>query len=223
MISLSGSDHRRSQRRPQSGIYSSQRIWLSAGGALTPISGHILESDTTARARKSKPEKKRRRKTHIGGAHNTADLLHRVQVGAQTTVHGENLLINDGGNRQTVEAISKSLPQLNVVAALALVVESIDTVDRSALVVATQNEEVLGILDLVGEQEADGLERLLATVDIITEEQVVGLRGETAVFEEAQKVVVLAVDITANLNKSPTRQKHGLPVGMECWERSYKP
>lgn len=138
-------------------------------------------------------------------------------------MHGENLLINDGGNRQTVEAISKSLPQLNVVATFALVVESIDTVDRGALVVATQNEEVLGVLDLVGEQEADGLKRLLATVDVITEEQVVGLRGETAVFEEAQKVVVLTVDITANLNKSPTRQKHRFPLDMGCWERSNRP
>lgn len=34
--------------------------------------------------------------------------------------------------------------------------------------VATENEEVLGILDLVGEEEADGLERLLATVDVVT-------------------------------------------------------
>ena len=34
--------------------------------------------------------------------------------------------------------------------------------------VATKDEEVLGVLDLVGEEQADGLERLLAAIDVIT-------------------------------------------------------
>jgi hypothetical protein len=116
-------------------------------------------------------------------------------------VHGENLLINDGGNGETVEAVGECLPELDVVTALALIVETVDTVDRGALVVATQNEEVFGVLDLVSEQEADSLERLLATVDVVTEEEVVGLRGETAIFEETQEIIVLTVDITANLGR----------------------
>lgn len=99
-------------------------------------------------------------------------------------MHGEDLLINDGGNRETVEAVGESLPELDVVSALALIVETVDTVDRGTLVVSAQNEEVLGVLDLVRKEEADGLERLLATVDVVTEEEVVSLRGETAVFEE---------------------------------------
>lgn len=114
-------------------------------------------------------------------------------------MHGEDLLINDGGNGETVEAVGESLPELDVVSALALIVETVDTIDRGTLVVSTQNEEVLGVLDLVCKEEADGLERLLATVDVVTEEEVVSLRGETAVFEETQEVIVLAVDITANL------------------------
>jgi len=114
-------------------------------------------------------------------------------------VHGEDLLINDGGNGQAVEAVGKSLPKLDVVAPLALVVETVDTVDGRALVVAAQNEEVLGVFDLVCQQKADGLERLLATVDVVTEEEVVRLRREATVFEETEKVVVLAVDITADL------------------------
>lgn len=34
--------------------------------------------------------------------------------------------------------------------------------------VTTEDEKVLGILDLVGKEEANGLERLLATIDVIT-------------------------------------------------------
>lgn len=65
-------------------------------------------------------------------------------------MHGEDLLVNDGRNGQAVEAVGESLPQLDVVSPLALVVEAIDTVDGGALVVAAQNEEVLRVLDLVG-------------------------------------------------------------------------
>ena len=52
-------------------------------------------------------------------------------------MHGEDLLINDGSNRQAVEAISKCLPQLDVISPLAFVVEPIDTINRSTLVVTT--------------------------------------------------------------------------------------
>ena len=116
-------------------------------------------------------------------------------------MHGEDLLINDGGDGQAVEAVGESLPKLDVVASLALVVETVDAVDGSALVVTAENEEVLRVLDLVCQQKADGLERLLATVDVVTEEEVVGLGREAAVFEETEKVVVLAVNITADLKE----------------------
>lgn len=75
--------------------------------------------------------------TYIGGAHDTADLFHRVEIRAQTTVHGEDLLVDDGGNREAVEAVGKSLPKFDVVSALALIVETVDTVDRGTLVVST--------------------------------------------------------------------------------------
>ena len=68
--------------------------------------------------------------------------------------------------------------------------------------VSTQNEEVLGVLDLVGEEQADGLEGLLTSVDIVTEEEVVGLRGEATVLEESEEIVVLSVDITADLDEA---------------------
>lgn len=44
-------------------------------------------------------------------------------------MHGEDLLVNDGGNGQAVEAVGESLPQLDVVSSLALIVETVDAVD----------------------------------------------------------------------------------------------
>lgn len=37
----------------------------------------------------------------------------------QTAVHGKNLFVNDGSNRETVEAICECLPQFDVIATLA--------------------------------------------------------------------------------------------------------
>lgn len=79
--------------------------------------------------------------------------------------------------------------------ALTLIIEAIDAVDAGALMVTTQQEEVLGVFDLVGEQQADGLQRLLAPVHVVAQEQVVAFRGEAPVFKEPQQVVVLPVDV----------------------------
>jgi hypothetical protein len=130
-------------------------------------------------------------------------------------VHGEDLLVNNGGNGKAVEAVGEGLPQLDVVSSLALIVETVDAVDRGTLVVTAEDEEVLGVLDLVGEEQADGLERLLATIDVVTEEEVVGLGRETTVLEQTEEIVVLAVDITTDLDmseeKSRTGEKEWLP------------
>ena len=44
-------------------------------------------------------------------------------------MHREDLLIDDCSNGQAVEAVGKGLPQLDVVSALALVVETVYAVD----------------------------------------------------------------------------------------------
>jgi hypothetical protein len=143
VISLSGSDQRRSQRRPQSGICICQHLRSSDLDLLNLVS------------------------TYISRSHHTPNLLHGVEVWAKTTVHSEDLLVDDSGNGQAVEAVGEGLPELDVISPFALVVESVNAVDRGALVVATEDEEILGVLDLVGKQEADGLERLLATIDVV--------------------------------------------------------
>ncbi len=53
---------------------------------------------------------------------------------------------------------------------LTFVVKSVDAVDAGTLVVASKQEEVLRVLDLISEQQADGLERLLSPVDVVAQE-----------------------------------------------------
>ena len=65
--------------------------------------------------------------------------------------------------------------------------------------VSPEQEEVLRVLDLVGQQEADGLQALLPPVDVVAQEEVVGLGREAAVLEQAEQVGVLTVDVTWRL------------------------
>ena len=57
--------------------------------------------------------------------------------------------------------------------------------------ISSEQKEVFRILDFVGEQEADGLEALLASIHVVAQEQVVGLRRETTVLEQPQQIRVL--------------------------------
>lgn len=62
--------------------------------------------------------------------------------------------------------------------------------------VPSEQEEVFWVFDLVGEQQADGLQRLLPPVHVIAQEQIVGLRRETSILEQPQQICVLPMDIT---------------------------
>ena len=81
--------------------------------------------------------------------------------------------------------------QFRSIEELTFIVEAVDSVDAGALVVAPQEEEVLRVLDLVRQQQADRLQRLLPAVHVVPQEQVVRLGREPAVLEQPQEVVVL--------------------------------
>jgi len=44
-------------------------------------------------------------------------------------VHAKDLLVNDGGDWEAVEAVRESLPQLDVVSSFAFVIKSVNSVD----------------------------------------------------------------------------------------------
>lgn len=85
-------------------------------------------------------------------------------------MHCEDFFVDDSSDRQAIEAVGKCLPEFDVVSSLALVVEAVNAIDRCTLVIAAKDEEVFGILDFVCKQQTDSLQRLLAAVNIISQE-----------------------------------------------------
>lgn len=63
------------------------------------------------------------------------------------------------------------------------IIESIDSINTRALMVSSQDEKVFRVLDFIRQQQADSLKRLLASIDIITKEEVIGFGGETTVLK----------------------------------------
>jgi hypothetical protein len=93
---------------------------------------------------------------------------------------------------------------------LTLIVETVNSVDAGLFVVSSQQEEVLGIENLVRKKQADGFNRILPTIHVVSQEQVVISRRVSSVmfgvsaiviihnFEESQQIVVLPVDVTCH-------------------------
>ena len=90
-------------------------------------------------------------------------------------MHADNLIINNSRTGQTIKRITKLFPYFDTVATTAFVVESVYAVDSGAFVVSSEDEEVFGVLDFVGEEEADYFDGLFASIDVVSEEEVVGL------------------------------------------------
>lgn len=85
---------------------------------------------------------------------------------------------------------------INILLGLTLIVEAIYSVNGGTLMVSSQQKEVFWVFDLVRQQEADGLQGLLASVYIVSQEQVVALWWEASIFKQPQQIIVLPMNIT---------------------------
>ena len=110
---------------------------------------------------------------HICRSQNLVNLLQIVKFWRQAAMNTEYLIVDNGCHGEAVEALDELLPETEGVTAFALVVKPIYSVDGPALVVSTQQEEVLGVLYFVSEQQTDYFKVLLAAIHVITKEQVI--------------------------------------------------
>ena len=70
-------------------------------------------------------------------------------------MHTEDLLVNDGGYRQAVEAVSESLPKLYVITSFTFIIKTVDSVNRSSFMITSKKEEIFWVLNFVSQKEAD--------------------------------------------------------------------
>ena len=70
--------------------------------------------------------------------------------------------------------------------------------------VSSQEKKVPWVLDLVGKQKTDGFERIFASIDVITQKEVVAFRWEFTMIEKPEQIGVLSMNVALiNLYKIP--------------------
>ena len=91
--------------------------------------------------------------TILGDFSRSSDLLElgdSNKLGREPSMHTKNLVVNQACHWQAVEDILELFPDSDAVSSLTFVVEAVDTVDLSTLMVPSEKEEVLFKFDFVG-------------------------------------------------------------------------
>lgn len=97
-----------------------------------------------------------------------ANVVECIDRRRQASVQAEDLVVDEGGEREVVEEIGKVFPDVRVaVFAQALVVEAVDLRNLTRLVVSAKDCDALRIADLQGNEEGDRLYGEVAAIDVI--------------------------------------------------------
>lgn len=113
----------------------------------------------------------------------------------------EKLLVHDSSEGQAAKGFDTGLVDGLGVLVLALELKGEVVGQMTALVVAAQQPERLGVVNLERPQVQDALDGKVATVNVITEEEVARLGRVAADLEQLHQVVVLSVDVTADSDR----------------------
>lgn len=123
-------------------------------------------------------------------------------------MHAENLVVNDGGQAEVVEDFRAVSPHVDGAILLeALIVETVHLSDLAGFVVSANQGDSVRIPHLQSQQKQERFHTVVATVDEVTEKQVVGVGALASNLEQLNQIVELAVNITADLNKIKKEKK----------------
>lgn len=108
-----------------------------------------------------------------------SDVVQRVDAGRETAVETEDLVVDEGGEGEVVEEVGEVLPDVGVaVLSEALVVEAVDLGDLAGLVVTAEDGDAGGVSDLESDEECDGLDGVVSTINIVAWGQSVNTSSE---------------------------------------------
>ena len=96
----------------------------------------------------------------------------------------ENLIFDDSCQRQVVKEVRQVLPHVGVaVLAKAFVIEAVNLGDLPALVIASEDSDPFPVAHFEADEQRDGLDGVVASVHVVTHEEVVGIRRLSSNFE----------------------------------------
>ena len=100
------------------------------------------------------------------------DQIKAAKAWCDTAVNAENLLLDDRRDWEPLENLQELLPQLTTSIALsALGLESVIDGREAALVIAAEQEDLVGKHNFLREEVGENLDGVLAAVDVVAEEE----------------------------------------------------
>lgn len=107
-----------------------------------------------------------------------ADVIEGINAGGEAAVQTENGVFDEGGEGEVVEEVSKEFPYIGTaVFADAFVVKAVNLSNLSALVVASQYKDAIRVSNFPTDQEGNRFNGVVATIDVITSKEIVGIWG----------------------------------------------
>jgi hypothetical protein len=105
-----------------------------------------------------------------------------------------HLGLDEGGEGEEVEEIGEVAPHVRVaVFAQTLVVEAVNLRDLSTFVVPSEDGDPVAVAQLHGHEQGDRLDGVVATVDVVTHKEIVGIWRVATNAEELRKIVLRVV------------------------------
>lgn len=117
-------------------------------------------------------------------------LVDGVDGRAETTVHAENIVVDDSREAQVIENLSAIAPHVHTaVLAQAFVVKTVDLRDLTTLVIAPDQGDPLRVPHFQGKEEQEGLDGVVSSVHEVAKEEVIPLWAVPAHFEQLPGIV----------------------------------
>ena len=121
-------------------------------------------------------------------------------------MNAKYLAFNDSADSEVIENFCAVLPWVDVtVFAHSLLVEAVNRGNSSGFVITSQKSDAVGVLQLKTEQKLESLDRVVASIDEVTHEDVAGIRNLATFFKKLEEVVELTMNITADSDGSADR------------------
>lgn len=97
-----------------------------------------------------------------------SDVIESIDARRETSVQAEDLVVDEGGEGEVVEQVGKVLPDVGVaILAEALVIKAVHLGDLARLVISAEDGDALGVSDLECDEQGNGLDGVVATVDVV--------------------------------------------------------
>lgn len=125
-------------------------------------------------------------------------IVQGVKLWRQSSVNAEKLFVHNSRQWQGTERFHACLVDILRVLVLTLQLEGEIISQMATLVVTTKKPQAVWIPDLQGPEVEHTLNGKVSAINIVSEEEVSGVRGVSADLEQLHQIVVLAVDISAD-------------------------